>query len=111
MQPTKNEITVPSLTVQQKLLLAVYSLATGSGSLPQRLIVAWRDNLADIEVSDFPKYLQESFTGLQRDLHRITSGAVSASQGFEAVVSEEVAQQLASNVFILSELTTELFNV
>ena len=53
----------------EKLYTAVHSLATGPGTLQERLEGAFIPSLSVLDPVDFPDSLQEEFRNLQRELN------------------------------------------
>jgi hypothetical protein len=96
----------PALNAEQKLLLAVYALATGTDALEQRLARAWNEQVEGIDPAEFPEYLRQPFIELRNEISSILSASETADW---TTISEQIVQQLASKVFILSEMTTDLF--
>jgi hypothetical protein len=97
-----------ALNAQQKLQLAVFMLATGTDSLQHRFVRAWNEQIRQIESSEFPDYLRQSFDELKNEISSILPVREASDW---TTVSEQTVQQIASKVFILSEMTTDLFLV
>ena len=62
---------------------AAVRVLAGAGSIKQRLVSAYRDNLDDIHEDDMPPPVQADFAALRERLHRVTplngEGAVCAT--------------------------------
>lgn len=85
---------------------AALEILAGDGSIKQRLIAAYRDNLDDLDEDEMPQPVQAAFAALRERLHRVTplngEGAVCAT--VRKMSSDEASRCAASLLSLYREM-------
>jgi hypothetical protein len=95
-----------ALSPQQKLQLAVYSIAAGTEGIQQRFGKAWSEQLRGVEASEFPEYLRKSFVDLEGDVRAVVGEDLQILDN--RTVTEDRVQQLVSRLFFLAQRAYDL---
>ena len=85
---------------------AALEVLAGDGSIKQRLIAAYQDNLDDLDEDEMPQPVQAAFAALRERLHRVTplngEGAVCAT--VRKMSSDEASRCAASLLSLYREM-------
>lgn len=85
---------------------AALEVLAGDGSIKQRLIAAYRDNLDDLDEDEMPQPVQAAFASLRERLHRVTplNGEAAVCATVRKMSSDEASRCAASLLSLYREM-------